>query len=50
MEQRCDQIIDCNDNSDEKNCESFERTSTVIPLNKQPALSTTPISTKKMKY
>ena len=42
----CNGINNCGDNSDEENCENFVKTSTVIPLAKQPAISTTPISSK----
>ena len=42
----CNNVNNCGDNSDEENCENFEKTSTVIPLKTQPAISTSPISTK----
>ena len=43
----CNNVNNCGDNSDEENCENFEKTSTVIPLKTQPTISTIPLSTTK---
>ena len=43
----CNGINNCGDNSDEENCENFAKTSTIKPLETQPAISTRPLSTSK---